>query len=971
MPRTTIVSVTVAARAAVVIALVSSSFVGCGGTVQRQTHTTLSDSVVPEPTEVLLEQREGPEWKQRRREWFESLHRAAPGTDWRALERENRRDQLRRRNRLRTRFGDSGARALSGPPSSPWIEIGSANLAGRTHQVSYDPATDRIFLGSNLGGVWQGDFDADLPDPGQMNWQPIGDSIYGSSLQVLRLDGPPEVLIKTWGDTWTGEVHRSADGGTSWTVVPGIMGRPRRVLKVGDPAETVFLITDDPNHWWSGASTTRLYRSQDLGASFTEIRNLGGYRADIWTSRVANGPLYLLTGNQLEVSSNLGSTWSIVGSLPYTGDSKAALAGSEAGAPGLYAVVERIDGTAARKLFRSPDAGANWSDMGEVTDFWGDFTSFAASSIDVNLVLYGGIEVHRSTDGATSFNTINLWHEYYDDPVGMLHADIPSIDFVPLPGGGEVLFISTDGGAYYSDDGGVTVENISLEGLHVSQYYSVLTNAADPTEIMAGSQDQGFQLGDSNSGVFDQLLSGDYGHLTSSDQTHDLVYSVYPGFILVAEKDGFGDVQLIAPIDFPSGETHDWLPSILADPLNPDTFYFCATHIYEYNRSGNDWIPTQLPHDFETEAGEHVSVMAIAPSDSNRWYAGTNRGRFWYSTDAGQSWTQSSFTSVPAPAWLTGLAILVDDQDSLNVVVAGSGYSNPAAYRSLNGGVSFASIGAGLPLTTIYSLAADPDGDQDLYAGSQAGPYRFNSVSGSWVSLLGLVAPLTTYWDVESLTDRVRYGTYGRGLWDYVPATTSTSSTSTSTTSTSTTSTTLPSVSVCGAAPTSGCLTATKASFQVKDKDAADKDQIKWKLSKVQSFAQSDLGDPANTTTYTVCIYDETADTPALVGSLTIDPNVGWDDNDPKGYKYKDKAGAADGVTGAQIKTSDSDKGKVQIKAKGSTGNWPVPFSASEYFDQDTDVTVQLVNSTTATCWTSEFAANKKNTTALFKAKAP
>jgi hypothetical protein len=46
-------------------------------------------------------------------------------------------------------------------------------------------------------------------------------------------------------------------------------------------------------------------------------------------------------------------------------------------------------------------------------------------------------------------------------------------------------------------------------------------------------------------------------------------------------------------------------------------------------------------------------------------------------------------------------------------------------------------------------------------------------------------------------------------------------------------------------------------------------------------------------------------------------------------------------------------------------------FSATETFDQDTKVTVQLINSDMPTCWTSEFTSASKNDALLFKAKAP
>jgi hypothetical protein len=176
---------------------------------------------------------------------------------------------------------------------------------------------------------------------------------------------------------------------------------------------------------------------------------------------------------------------------------------------------------------------------------------------------------------------------------------------------------------------------------------------------------------------------------------------------------------------------------------------------------------------------------------------------------------------------------------------------------------------------------------------------------------------------------------------------------------------------VCGGEmPT--CLAAEKASFQVKDKDGEAKDQIKWKWQKGPELVQADLGNPDTTASYSLCIYDTTADIPSLAGTLTVPPSTTlWQSKDPKGWKYKDKAGSGDGVTGAAFKTGAAGKTKAQIKAKGSTVNWPVPISATEFFDQDTTVKVQLVNDETPTCFDSSFSLHKKNDGAQFKAKSP
>ena len=165
-------------------------------------------------------------------------------------------------------------------------------------------------------------------------------------------------------------------------------------------------------------------------------------------------------------------------------------------------------------------------------------------------------------------------------------------------------------------------------------------------------------------------------------------------------------------------------------------------------------------------------------------------------------------------------------------------------------------------------------------------------------------------------------------------------------------------------------LTGEKSGLGIKEKGA--KSQLKWKLSKGAAVDQAGLGDPQTTTAYTLCVYDETADVGSLATSLTIPADaVKWQNKDPKGLQYKDKGGTGDGVTKIKLKTGVGGKTKAQVQAKGA--NLPVltAFSATEFFDQDTKVRVQLLNSANQTCWQSDFTTAKKNTDTLFKAKAP
>jgi hypothetical protein len=244
---------------------------------------------------------------------------------------------------------------------------------------------------------------------------------------------------------------------------------------------------------------------------------------------------------------------------------------------------------------------------------------------------------------------------------------------------------------------------------------------------------------------------------------------VYPGFVLVAEQRPSGGVRLHWNTEFPVGETHHWLPFILADPDDPEAFYFCGRRIHRYERtSTSTWTPTQMPHLFAADQSDYVSALAIAPSSTDHWYAATYRGAIWASSDRGQTWTEASIVGGPDPQYLTGMALVVDPDDAQTVYVGGSGYAEKAVYRSTDGGVTFEPFATGLPQTLVFDLALHaPTGD--LFAAAESGPYRWTAASGRWASLLDGEAPMTTYWSVEALTRSVRFGTYGRGIWDWVP----------------------------------------------------------------------------------------------------------------------------------------------------------------------------------------------------------
>lgn len=187
-----------------------------------------------------------------------------------------------------------------------------------------------------------------------------------------------------------------------------------------------------------------------------------------------------------------------------------------------------------------------------------------------------------------------------------------------------------------------------------------------------------------------------------------------------------------------------------------------------------------------------------------------------------------------------------------------------------------------------------------------------------------------------------------------------------------------PPPSVCDATPRASCrkpVAPNASTFQVKDNPLDTKDAMSWTWTKGAATALSDFGDPVNgTTSYMLCVYDESAGVPTAVMTLNVPPGgncagkLCWAAK-KTGFLYKDKNLTNDGIMQLQLTAGAAGKAKIVLKGKGERLPMPVPLGFAD-FAQDTAVIVQLVNSD-GTCWEADFSAPaKKNDLKQFNDKS-
>lgn len=132
-------------------------------------------------------------------------------------------------------------------------------------------------------------------------------------------------------------------------------------------------------------------------------------------------------------------------------------------------------------------------------------------------------------------------------------------------------------------------------------------------------------------------------------------------------------------------------------------------------------------------------------------------------------------------------------------------------------------------------------------------------------------------------------------------------------------------VSGCIAQPRGDCRLADKpekGALQFTDGIPTSKDIVKWKWPAGSPTTLADLGDPTTTSDVTLCVYDESGVTPALVFRATA-PSGGvcgsrpcWRSK-PSGYDYNNGAATGDGLISLKMKSGGAGKAKMLLKGKG------------------------------------------------------
>ncbi|MCB0705314.1 MAG: hypothetical protein KDC34_08395 [Saprospiraceae bacterium] len=759
--------------------------IGCTSLLQIGCKQQAADQTLPLPTEINPNQEEGEVQSDAREKWEQLMHRAAPGTDWAAMDRQtlmdlykDRKEQKEGPNKILEVFGN-------GNLSGDWDEKGSLNQAGNLVIIDYDQDTDNIYGISAGGIVWRGHLSG-------TGWTPLNDDLIFSN-RVLKVipnaSGGKRILAaigkNIWysdndGATWS-QSNLDIDFYSDW-------GSARNLVALNDANHTLYYLA---HTWDAGPWSSRmwLYYSTDRGSTFTRINvfepvsGTGGIESShtsLW-SPLNSTEAYILHQGQDLYELN-GSSVTLLNSnndLPI--NTWLDLEGYSDGSTRIfYALMAQKD------LYQSTDDGQTWTYQGQTNvNTWN--VGISASPFDPNTLYYGAVECYRSNTAGSSWNRVTVWWKYYSN-TDSLHADIMDIKSFEKNDGTKFVLIANHGGLHVSSDNLAHTVNIGKSGLNISQYYDVRTDPLNNAYIYGGTQDQGLQrtsTGNNPGPVnFTQVVSGDYGHFAFTQNGQSL-WKVYP----------FGSISYYNNAQTNSGSSsynlggshppvEDWIypTSETADPAS-NTIYVAGGNIsggtgsYLVKLTAATSSPytisaSQFAYNFRSNSASGTSaISAIEPCwlDSDRIFVSTDDGTFFYTNDGGSSWNISSISNGPGEYWLYGSCILSSQLNPDKVIFAGSGYSSPPVFISNDGGQTFTSMSTGMPGTMVHEVVANTD--ETLYfAATEVGPYVYVVSEGQWYPMSGVATPLQRYFSVEYIDaiQTVRFGSYGRGIWDFI-----------------------------------------------------------------------------------------------------------------------------------------------------------------------------------------------------------
>ncbi|MFO7862411.1 MAG: hypothetical protein R6U85_00275 [Salinivirgaceae bacterium] len=382
---------------------------------------------------------------------------------------------------------------------------------GRINSVSFHPTDNNTWwIGAPAGGLWE------TTDNGS-TWTCLTDNNAVLGVSDIYIPDDYEtsntIYIATgdknaWDNNSVG-VLKTTDGGSTWetTGLSFSVGQSKMVTRL--------LAHPNDNQTIIAATSDGVYKTTNGGQTWDEQLTTYSFKDMEYKPGDFNTFYGSTSDGRIYYSNDGGATWSQ--SLS-TGTGRVELAVTAAEETFVYAIVSAND-NGLYGIYKSTNSGETFTQVLDGTvsgnnlmgwyegddsggQGWYDL-AIAASPIDGNIVLIGGVNTWRTTDGGENWDLVNHWYGHYGAQA--VHADKHMLKY---RANGD-LFECNDGGVYISDnDGASNSWTDKTNGMEISQIYKLGVASTASTDVILGLQDNGTKL-TYNNGNWADVIGGD------------------------------------------------------------------------------------------------------------------------------------------------------------------------------------------------------------------------------------------------------------------------------------------------------------------------------------------------------------------------------------------------------------------------------------------------------------------------------
>lgn len=732
--------------------------------------------------------------------------------------------------RERTRHrGENGA---PGPLADVrWTTLGPSTDAGRVRDYAFTPDGSKLYVATANGGIWmltrQGD---DYGSPKNLT-DNLALLTFGA---VAVAPSNPSIVYAATGEQSPNSGNKvnglgtikSTDGGASWSFNTRQVNGGLSGLVPSFFSYDLNVNPNDPNDVLLGTANG-IFRTRDGGETWNVVlpstqegtrqgcnferdpRNPNVVWAGLW-----GGLAYTLDGgdNWTPIFENLGEQLGV-----QANPIRSLVAMSKSNPDRLYWFVasQTPQGYSQLGVFRSDDGGQNFraalgppSGQGYPliagTQGW-SFLGIAVDPTNPDLVIAGGLDTWRSTDGGVTWTQIAQWTLPERHPQ-FCHADVDVIAFEPNSSN---FWMGTDGGLFRSTDSGRTFiwKN---DGVVARMFSSLSQHPTDKYRLYAGTQDNGtMRLNGSSDKAWKRIFYGDGYDTAVNFQNPNIVYATnFSNYTSRATDGGEGESSFKLTNCPPDAQSLDQctLPPVTTfrsrlgmDPQDPNIIYAMTDRIYRTSRGAADYTdwqpaiskyfcangPQDQPCPQIQQQYASCANIAVDPKNGNRIAFATQAGYVVYTLDKFASWSAVNLGAEPnVVAWdpndpigffvgLEGGAELVQGAGR-HVIwkIGGLGTGNlTAGARDSGIGVlvDYAG-GAATYYAPVDSLAISPVDASMMFAGTKYGIFRSTNSGQTW-ERFGTNFPATWVSALLFTPDGslLRAATWGRGMWEINP----------------------------------------------------------------------------------------------------------------------------------------------------------------------------------------------------------